>query len=84
MHWKEWQSSTYNVNQLKGTLTTALKYNFTDYLYASSNLGFFDYRENVEVRTIKPGTYSGSQSSIPGRQECVAEGNGSVISSSPQ
>ncbi|WP_343305028.1 SusC/RagA family TonB-linked outer membrane protein [Chitinophaga niabensis] len=67
------QSSTYNVNQLKGTLTTALKYNFTDYLYASSNLGF-DYRENVEVRTIKPGTYSGGQSSIPGRQGMHAEG----------
>lgn len=67
------QNSTYNVNQLKGTLNTALKYNFTDYLYASTNLGF-DYRENVEVRTIKPGTYSGSQPAIPGRQGMHAEG----------
>lgn len=65
--------TSYNVNQLKGTLNTSLKYNFTDYLYASTNLGF-DYRENVEVRTIQPGTYSGSQPAVPGRQGMHAEG----------
>lgn len=67
------QHTSYTVNQLKGTLNTMLKYNLTDHLYASTNLGF-DYRENVEVRTIQPGTYSGSQPAVPGRQGMHAEG----------
>ncbi len=61
------QNTSYKVNQLKGTLNTALRYNLTDHLYATTNLGF-DYRENLETRTIKPGTYSGSQPAVPGRQ----------------
>lgn len=67
------QHTSYTVNQLKGTLNTTLKYHLTDHLYASTNLGF-DYRENVEVRTIQPGTYSGSQPAVPGRQGMHAEG----------
>lgn len=61
------ENSTYRVNQLKGLINTDLKYYFTDWLYASSNLGF-DYRENVETRTIRPGSYSGSQDFVPGKQ----------------
>ncbi|MGN6510566.1 MAG: SusC/RagA family TonB-linked outer membrane protein, partial [Chitinophaga sp.] len=61
------ENTTYKVNQLKGLVNTDLKYHFTDWLYASSNLGM-DYRENVETRTIRPGSYSGSQASVPGRQ----------------
>ncbi|WP_346317273.1 SusC/RagA family TonB-linked outer membrane protein [Chitinophaga sp. YIM B06452] len=61
------ENSTYKVNQLKGMISTDLKYYFTDWLYASSNLGF-DYRENVETRTIRPGSFSGSQDGVPGKQ----------------
>lgn len=61
------ENSTYKVNQLKGMISTDLKYYFTDWLYASSNLGF-DYRENVETRTIRPGSFSGGQDGVPGKQ----------------
>ena len=61
------ENSTYQVNQLKGLVNTDLKYYFTDWLYASSNLGF-DYRENVETRTIRPDSYSGRQDGVPGKQ----------------
>lgn len=61
------ENTTYRINQLKGMINTDLKYYFTDWLYASSNLGM-DYRENVETRTIRPGSYSGSQDAVPGKQ----------------
>lgn len=61
------QNTTYQVNQLKGALTTNLRYNFTDFLYASANLGM-DYRDNAETRTIRPGSYSGGLPAVPGRQ----------------
>lgn len=61
------QNTTYQVNQLKGALTTSLRYNFTDFLYASANLGL-DYRDNAETRTIRPGSYSGGLPAVPGRQ----------------
>lgn len=60
-------NTTYRVNQIKGAVTTNLRYNITDNLYASTNLGI-DYRDNAETRTIRPGSYSGSLPAVPGRQ----------------
>lgn len=61
------QNTTYRVNQIKGALATNLRYNLSDYLYASANLGI-DYRDNAETRTIVPGSYSGGLPAVPGRQ----------------
>jgi TonB-linked SusC/RagA family outer membrane protein len=59
------QNTTYRVNQLKGLVNTQMRYNFTGDLYASANFGM-DYRENVDTRTVKPGTLSAA--STPGGQ----------------
>lgn len=59
------QNTTYRVNQLKGLINSQMRYNFTSSLYASANFGI-DYRENVDVRTVKPGSYSAL--STPGGQ----------------
>ncbi|MGX5818394.1 SusC/RagA family TonB-linked outer membrane protein [Chitinophaga lutea] len=61
------QSSSYTVNQLKGLINTSLRYQLAEHFFASANIGI-DYRENVDTRTIRPGTWSGSAASIPGRQ----------------
>lgn len=66
------QNTTYRVNQLKGALSTNLKYNFTDWLYASSNMGI-DYRDNADTRSIRPGSYSGGLPAVPGRQGSLRE-----------
>lgn len=59
------ENTSYRVNQLKGLVNTAMRYNFTSSLYASANFGM-DYRENVDTRTVKPGSYSAA--TTPGGQ----------------
>lgn len=66
------QSTSYRVNQLKAIINSSLRYDLTDHLYASMNIGF-DFRQNNEIRTVKPGTYSGSLTTIPGRQGSYRE-----------
>ncbi|RPE13859.1 SusC/RagA family TonB-linked outer membrane protein [Chitinophaga lutea] len=51
------QNTTYRVNQLKGLVNTAMRYNILSSLFASANFGM-DYRENVDTRTVKPGSHS--------------------------
>lgn len=59
------QTTTNRVNQLKGLLSSSLRYQVNDWLYATFNMGM-DFRENNEISTAAPGSRAGL--SAPGGQ----------------
>lgn len=59
------QTTSYRVNQLKGLLSSSLRYDVNDWLYATFNIGM-DFRENHDIRTAAPGSNAGKAS--PGGQ----------------
>lgn len=52
------ETTTNRVNQLKGLLSSALRYQVNDWLYATFNMGL-DFRENNEIRSAAPGSNAG-------------------------
>ena len=59
------ETTTNRLNQLKGLLSSSLRYQVNDWLYATFNMGM-DFRENNEIRSAAPGSLAGK--SAPGGQ----------------